>query len=643
MSSQLESRIAARFGVLPNFFRLTTDDPKITENLWGFAQFAYLDNPLPSLLKERLFVYLSLFCNVRYCIARHLGFLMGLGRPAGDPQCLPQSVDEVLPLLRGDLPLKSDLDQHLALCEGLGMGSFPPAPNSAQERAIFACAAHVFLKTSDASRALHALKSVFDRKTLEYTKLLLAFIRTAHYWTEIHPELALEDDINQLLATHEAIAKCVLANPVVSPESGLARRISEDLISLRDLNERHLRLEQDYELLGTEHQRTEDRLSEKEEMLLENSKRLGQLAAIVDSSDDVIVSKDLNGIITSWNAAATRVFGYSAEEMIGASILKLIPENLHSDEKIIMENIRAGRRVEHFETLRRTKSGQLLDVSVTVSPIRDWHGRVIGASKILRDVSSRKRLEQALLQAEKIAATGRMAATIAHEINNPLEAVMNLMYLLRPMIADPAGISYFQSVETELGRVSHIAKQTLGYYREHAAATSASIGEIVLHAITIYEPRCKASGIEIKKAINSSRKIMLRRGEMMQVVSNLIMNAIYAMPAGGILSISVEDAAESPDGIVLTVQDNGVGIAESDLPRVFEAFFTTHSTVGTGIGLFVAKQFVEGHGGQIEIKSRQDWEDHGTTVRISLPISTTYDSSGEGVSAPRSYSVRQSP
>jgi len=643
MSSQLESRIAARFGVLPNFFRLTTDDPKITENLWGFAQFAYLDNPLPSLLKERLFVYLSLFCNVRYCIARHLGFLMGLGRPAGDPQCLPQSVDEVLPLLRGDLPLKSDLDQHLALCEGLGMGSFPPAPNSAQERAIFVCAAHVFLKTSDAPRALQALKSAFDRKTLEYTKLLLAFIRTAHYWTEIHPELALEDDINQLLATHEAVAKCVLADPVVLPESGLARRISEDLISLRDLNERHLRLEQDYELLGTEHQRTEDRLSEKEEMLLENSKRLGQLAAIVDSSDDVIVSKDLNGIITSWNAAATRVFGYSAEEMIGASILKLIPENLHSDEKIIMENIRAGRRVEHFETLRRTKSGQLLDVSVTVSPIRDWHGRVIGASKILRDVSSRKRLEQALLQAEKIAATGRMAATIAHEINNPLEAVMNLMYLLRPMIADPAGISYFQSVETELGRVSHIAKQTLGYYREHAAATSASIGEIVLHAITIYEPRCKASGIEIKKAINSSRKIMLRRGEMMQVVSNLIMNAIYAMPAGGILSISVEDAAESPDGIVLTVQDNGVGIAESDLPRVFEAFFTTHSTVGTGIGLFVAKQFVEGHGGQIEIKSRQDWEDHGTSVRISLPISTTYDSSGEGVSAPRSYSVRQSP
>lgn len=633
MRTQLESRVAARFGVLPNFFGLTTDDPKITENLWGFAQFAYLDNPLPSLLKERLFVYLSLFCEVRYCIARHLGFLVGLGRPAGDPQCLPQTVDEVLPLLRGDLPFKSDMDQHLALCEGLGMGSFPPEPDSAQERAIFACAAHVFLRTADASRALDALKCVLDGKTLEYTKLLLAFIRTAHYWTEIHPELVLEDDINQLLATHEAIAACVLAKPAELPENKLARRISEDLISLRDLNERHLSLEQDYKLLGTEHQRTEDRLFEREQMLENSSKRLGELAAIVESSDDVIVSKDLNGIIRSWNGAATRVFGYSADEMIGASILKLIPEDLHSDEKTIMENIRAGRRVEHFETVRRTKSGQLLDVSLTVSPIRDEHGRVIGASKILRDVSTRKRLEQALLQAEKIAATGRMAATIAHEINNPLEAVMNLMYLLRPMISDPAGISYFQSVETELGRVSHIAKQTLGYYREHAAASSASIGEIVLHAITIYEARCTATGIEIKKAIHSSRKIVLRRGEMMQVVSNLIMNSIYAMQAGGDLSISVEDAVGSPDGIVLTIQDDGVGIAEADLPRVFEAFFTTRSTVGTGIGLFIAKQFVEGHGGRIEIESRQGTENHGTTVRVFLPVTTTYDPSGDGTAA----------
>jgi PAS domain S-box-containing protein len=633
MRTQLESRVAARIGVVPNFFRPSPDDPKITGNLWDFAQFAYLDNPLPSLLKERLFVYLSLFCESRYCIARHLGFLVGLGRPAGDSQCLPQSVDEVLPLLRADLPIGSDLDPHLALCEGLGMGSFPPAPDSAQERAIFACAAHVFLRTRDASRALHALKGVFDGKTLEYTKLLLAFIRTAHYWTEIHPELILEDDIQQLLSTHEAIAAWVRAAPAKLPENKLDRRISEDLISLRDLKEQHLRLQQDFELLDSEYGRTEDRLFEREQLLEDSSTRLGQLAAIVESSDDVILSKDLNGIITSWNGAATRLFGYSADEMVGASILKLIPDHLHSDETGIMENIRAGRAVEHFETVRRTKSGGLIDVSLTVSPIKNKYGQVIGASKILRDISTRKRVEQALVQAEKIAATGRMAATIAHEINNPLEAVMNLMYLIRPMITDPVGINYFQSVETELGRVSHIAKQTLGYYRENAAAGSASVGEIVAHAITIYEPRCTAAGIEIKKAIRSSRKIMLRRGEMMQVISNLMMNSIYAMPGGGVLSISVEDDRGSPDGIVLTIQDDGVGIAGDDLPRVFEAFFTTRSTVGTGIGLFVAKQFVEGHGGRIEIGSRQSVGERGTTVRVFLPLTTAYDSADNGVLA----------
>jgi len=179
-------------------------------------------------------------------------------------------------------------------------------------------------------------------------------------------------------------------------------------------------------ILGTIRDVTKVREIEAE--LRENAKHLGQLAAIVATSNDVIVSKDLNGIITSWNDSATRVFGYAPEEIIGTSILRLIPENLHSDETRIIGNIRAGRRIEHFETVRIAKDGRLIDVSLTVSPIKDEEGRVIGASKILRDVSIRKRMAQSLLQAEKIAATGRMAATIAHEVNNPLEAVMNLLY-----------------------------------------------------------------------------------------------------------------------------------------------------------------------------------------------------------------------
>jgi PAS domain S-box-containing protein len=379
-------------------------------------------------------------------------------------------------------------------------------------------------------------------------------------------------------------------------------------------------------ILGTIRDVTELRKSE--ETMRDNAKRLGELAAIVASSEDVILSKDLNGIITSWNDAATVVFGYTAEEMIGNSILKLIPEDLHSDEKTIIENIRAGRRIEHFETVRLTKSGKRIDVSLTVSPVKDLSGKVIGASKILRDISNRKRLEQSVLQAEKIAATGRMAATIAHEINNPLEAVMNLLFLLRPKIADEEGINYLSAAESELARVAHIAKQTLGYYREHASASPASLKEIAEHALMIYEPRCTAVGITIERFLSPTRKVVLRRGEMMQVVSNLIANAINAMPSGGTLTVSVRDTAFPAEGVELTMADNGVGIPAEILPKVFDAFFTTRATVGTGIGLFVAKQFVEGHGGRITINSTTATERHGTSARVFLPAKTQYEASG---------------
>jgi PAS domain S-box-containing protein len=397
------------------------------------------------------------------------------------------------------------------------------------------------------------------------------------------------------------------------------------------------------QILGTIRDIT--RIKETEKALEVSSKRAGELAAIVDSSDDVILSKDLNGIITSWNPAAVRLFGYSAEEMIGSSILKIIPEQLHSDEKVIIESLRAGRRIEHFETVRMTKAGQLIDVSLTISPVFGESGKVIGASKILRDISGRRKLEKSLLQAEKIAATGRMAATIAHEINNPLQAIVNLLSLLRPAVSSPEGIEYLDAVESELIRVSHIARQTLGFYRENTSAIDTSLSDLVSHAVTVYGPRCKELGIEVRKSLDSSKLIALRRGEMMQVISNLISNSIYAMQNGGVLSVSVKDdgaapneialavpkkiapavsdeiAPAIPNEIVLTIEDNGVGIPADILPKVFDAFFTTRNTVGTGIGLFVARQFVEGHGGRVELESSADAKNHGTVVRIYLPVS----------------------
>ena len=359
-----------------------------------------------------------------------------------------------------------------------------------------------------------------------------------------------------------------------------------------------------------------------------DANRLGQLAAIVESSDDAIISKDLNGIVTSWNEAATRILGYTADEMIGQSILKLIPEDLHSDEPAILARIRAGQRIEHFDTIRRSKSGELLKVSLTISPIKDDSGTVVGASKILRDVSSRTRIQDSLIQAEKIAATGRMAATIAHEINNPLEAVLNLLYLLRPLVTTSEGKSYLGTAEIELTRVAHIAKQTLGYYREHASAVSLSLSQLAEHTIAVYSPRCIAYNIALERHLDSTTRITLRRGEMMQVISNLLANAISAMPEGGKLIVSVSDAQTPSPGVLLTIEDNGVGIAEENLEKVFDAFFTTR-TVGTGIGLFVARQFVEGHGGMITIESRTDPANHGTKVSVFLPLQTAYEEPAE--------------
>jgi len=350
----------------------------------------------------------------------------------------------------------------------------------------------------------------------------------------------------------------------------------------------------------------------------DTAKRLAQLAAIVETSDDVILSKDLNGIITSWNEAGTRVFGYEAEEMIGQSILKLIPEHLHSDEDRILSTIRAGRRIEHFETIRKAKDGRLIEVSLTISPLKGREGEIIGASKILRDITRQKQMEGSLLQAGKLAATGRMAATIAHEVNNPLEAVMNLLYLAKTNAVKPDVIEYLETAENELKRVSHIAKQTLGFYREHAGAKEIVFRELVQQALDIYRPRVCGANIELRAELLTDRRLSVRQGEMMQVISNLVMNSIYATPPGGTIVLRLEDA-QNPFGVLFTVQDNGTGIREEDMPKIFEAFFTTRSTIGTGIGLFVSKQFVEGHGGTITIESSQSAENHGTSVSVLLP------------------------
>jgi len=611
MQTQLESEVSARFGVLPNFFRLTTDDPDITANLWGFAQFAYLDNPLPSLLKERLFVYLSLFCRVRYCIARHIGFLVGLGRPAGDPECLPQSIGEVLPLLRHDLPFDSDLDQHVALCHGMGSMALAPEPNSARERAIFACAAHVFLKTPDASRALEALERVFDRKTLEYTKLLLAFIRTAHYWTEIHPELVLEDDINHLLITHEALAACVLSDAVELPENLLARRVSEELISLRYLKERESKLELDYDLLDTRYQKTEDRLFEKEQ----------DLHYLVILGSQIPWTADPHGQLLYFEPRWLSWVGLSLDQVTGDKWLRVVhPDDLDNTREAWAHSVLTGEPLEIEYRIRDAAESYVWVCSRAV-PRRDAEKRIVKWYGTTENIEVRKEAEFAIRQSEKLAALGRLANSIAHEVNNPLEAVTNLLYLATTAAGLPSDArDWLGEADAELQRVAHITRQALGFYRESVAPESVSVNKLIESVIALLKRKIGAKRARIEKQWRATRQISGVAGELRQVFSNLLMNCLDAVDEGGTVKLRVGlcTLRDGRPGIRITFSDNGKGIEAAKRSRIFEPLYTTKIESGTGLGLWVSKMIVEKHHGRIQLRSSTVGERRGSTFSILL-------------------------
>jgi PAS domain S-box-containing protein len=346
-----------------------------------------------------------------------------------------------------------------------------------------------------------------------------------------------------------------------------------------------------------------------------------RLAAIVESSDDAIVSKDLDGIVTSWNQAAYRLFGYTAEEIIGQPILKIIPPELQSEEDGILGKIRAGERIQHYETRRLTKSGELVEVALTISPIRDHHGNIIGASKIAREISGRKKMERQLVQSEKLAATGRMAATIAHEINNPLDSVMNLVYLARTSLAPSSkALPYLLTAEHELERVSHIARQTLGYYRDPGPPSEIHLEHLFEEILRVYHSRLLAGNVAVDCAFTHHRQVRASRDELMQIFSNLLINAIDAMPDGGLINIDTREIGG--DGIEISVRDRGTGISRENLERVFEPFFSTKGQRGTGIGLWVARQLLEKRGGSIHLQSSTEFPRNGTTVSVFLPFQT---------------------
>ena len=352
------------------------------------------------------------------------------------------------------------------------------------------------------------------------------------------------------------------------------------------------------------------------------------LSAIVSSSDDAIVSKDLNGVVTSWNSAAEKMFGYTAEEMVGSPITKIIPPELHKDETKILSTIASGGRIDHFETVRVTKEGQPIEVSLTVSPVKDESGKIVGAAKIARDITQKKKTERSLHTAERLASVGRLAATVAHEINNPLEALTNLIYLARHSEDPEERVAYLAQAEEELGRIAHLTRQTLGFYRETKEISSIRIGTLVASLLLVFSSRAKNKGVELYSEVSADPEIRAVPGEIRQLIANLISNSIDAVNGSGKIRVRVSDAVDwkqrERKGVRLTVADSGAGIEQELRGQLFEPFFTTKKQVGTGLGLWVCKSIVEQHRGSIRVKSSTLPDKSWTVFSVFLPRDIQY-------------------
>jgi PAS domain S-box-containing protein len=358
-----------------------------------------------------------------------------------------------------------------------------------------------------------------------------------------------------------------------------------------------------------------------------------RLAAIVSSSSDAIISKTLDGVILSWNAAAERIFGYDAAEMVGQSVYKLIPEPLHDLEREILDRLRHGETVEFSESERIRKDGGRIWISLSVSPLRDPSGKVIGAASIKRDITERKLVAERLRDTQRLQAVGQLAGGIAHEANNQMSVVLGgADFLLRRTDLPKPAREDVELIRHAAERTARITQQLLAFSRRQVL----QLQDVdVNHVITTMEP-------VLRRSLSEVHEMELRLGEetglmradarqLEQVLLNLTLNARDAMREGGRLAIetrAVEVSAEHPIAgeqiaagryVALVVTDTGEGMSPATLERAFEPFFSTKGVgQGTGLGLSVVHGIVSQIGGHIRVESSPG---QGTRFTLYFPRS----------------------
>ncbi len=618
-ASTFHDEVAGRFGLLPNFFCSAEAAPGLTERLWEFTKSAYLDNPLPSLFKERLFVHLSRFCVVRYCIVRHVGFLVGHGRPAGDGSVEPETVEEVIALLRRPIADSDGLHAALRRLSARTVATIP-APRTEFEYDLFDALTVLFLAPLAPGAVREAVLTAVGETNLEYLLAFMAFIRAAHYWTETHSDLAYEADMVELMQRHPDLGELLL-DPA---EAEQTRGANERAGALATLREREEQLQAEVGALQLDLQLQEAEAAE-----------LRRYRLLVNAvTDYAIYMLDLNGRITSWNPGARRLKGYEETEILGEHFSRFYTDEERAARLPARALDRAAKdgRFEG-EGWRVRKDGSRFWANVIIDPIRDPGGELVGYAKITRDLTERREAQlslektrEVLFQSQKMDAIGQLTGGIAHDFNNLLAAIIGSLEIARRKTADASVIRLIDNALTGAERGASLTQRMLVFARRHELQSQAVDIVALVHGMADLLERSLGPSVRIETRFPLGIAwVNTDANQLEMALLNLAVNARDAMPQGGSIVIDARGETVAPGQgrlqpgqyVSLSLKDTGEGMCQDTLARAIDPFYTTKEAgKGTGLGLPMVHGLAELSGGQLILASEKG---RGTTAELWLP------------------------
>ncbi len=353
---------------------------------------------------------------------------------------------------------------------------------------------------------------------------------------------------------------------------------------------------------------------------LENER--GRLQVTLSSIGDAVIATDADGRITFLNPVAEAATGWTPKEAAGKPLEEVFRIVNESTRKTVENPVRkvfeCGQIVglaNHTVLIR--KDGSEIPIDDSAAPIRDVHGEIIGVVMVFRDVTEQRRSEAVLINAQKLASVGRLAATIAHEINNPLAAVTNLLFLAKSTEDPTQARSYLETAEQELRRASEITKQTLSFARREDKREQVGFARVIEEVLALHANKIKGKNVRVETRVVEQASVFASKSEIRQVLGNLVGNALDALAQDGVLHIRLKSISwGTQPSVRIVVADNGHGIARDHLRHIFEPFFTTKKDVGTGLGLWISRQIVSAHGGCAHVRSRVG---SGTVMVVCWP------------------------